>query len=143
DRPIARPLARPHIANGRTQADGAGWELWTQKTVGREFFLGFQISIDTSAAGFTKVPCYFAWMPTLITDVVEISDSDIQGFTFRFWFPTFTGIRLDNNPFVVFLLSIILRLIARQVCWIGVESKIHEEMIAAPEPVPEPPIPIF
>jgi|SoiMethySBSTD1v2_1073268.scaffolds.fasta_scaffold684032_2 hypothetical protein len=128
DRPIARPLARPHIANGRTHADGSGWELWTQKTSGGEFFLGFQIIVDTSAAGFTKVPCYFAWMPTLLTDLVEISGSDVHGFTFRLWFPTFIGLRLDNNPFLVFFLTSVLKTIAAQVCWIGIESRIQESL---------------
>lgn len=126
DRPIARPLARPHIANGRTQADGAGWELWTRKTSSGEFFLGFQIGVDTSAAGFTKIPCYFAWMPTLLSDLAEISGADVHGFTFRLWFPTYIGQRLDNNPFLVLLLTIVLKQIAGQVCWIGIESKIQE-----------------
>jgi hypothetical protein len=128
DRPIARPLARPHIANSRTQADGAGWELWTRKTSSGEFFLGFQIKVDTSAAGFTKVPCYFAWMPALLSDFVEISGPNVHGFTFRLWFPTFIGLRLDNNPFLVFLLTIVLKTIAGQVCWIGIEPRIQESL---------------
>jgi hypothetical protein len=67
-------------------------------------------------------------MPTLLTDLVEISGSDVHGFTFRLWFPTFIGLRLDNNPFLVFFLTSVLKTIAAQVCWIGIESRIQESL---------------
>jgi hypothetical protein len=58
-----RPLARPRIGNGSTPADSTPWQLWLYPVVrGRVFVLGLQITVDTSAAGFTDVPCYFAWL---------------------------------------------------------------------------------
>jgi hypothetical protein len=135
DVPIVRPLARPHTASGRTPSDGGAWELWTVNTSAGEFFIGFQIRVDTSAAGFTIVPCYSAWAPTLLVETTEISGADINTFTFRLWLPTFTGFRLDNNPFLAFLLPALLARIARQVCWIGVEPRSIEETGAPPTPI--------
>ena len=143
DRPIARALARPHIASGRTQADGAGWELWTERTPSGRFFLGFQTRVDTSAAGFTRIPAYFAWTPTLLVDFVEVADEDINTFTFRLWFPSFTGVRLDNNPFLAFVLPALLASIARQVSWIGIESSGPDETTPAVQPAGPGPIVIF
>ena len=61
--PRSRPLARPRIGNGSTPADSTPWQLW--EILGfrdQDFVLGLQITVDTSAAGFTEVPCYFAWL---------------------------------------------------------------------------------
>jgi hypothetical protein len=127
DVPIVRALARPHMASGKTESDGGPWELWTQRTSAGEFFIGFQIRVDTSAAGFTRVPCYFAWAPTLLVESTEISGAEVNSFTFRLWLPTFTGFRLDNNPFLAFLLPSLLARTARQICWLGIESSSHEE----------------
>ncbi len=52
----ARPMARPRIASGATIAAGTRWATWSEG--GR--LIGFQTAIDTSAAGFTQTPCYFA-----------------------------------------------------------------------------------
>lgn len=59
----SRPLARPRIGNGSTAADSTPWQLWVYPDVrGQTTVLGLQITVDTSAAGFTEVPCYFAWL---------------------------------------------------------------------------------
>ena len=57
--------------------------------------IGVQTRIDTSAVGFTGVPCYFAslqgsvWNPQLQQLVPaifpSIADESITGFTFRLW----------------------------------------------------------
>jgi hypothetical protein len=61
--PRSRPLARPRIGNGSTPADSTPWQLWALPGVrGQMTVLGLQITVDTSAAGFTEVPCYFAWL---------------------------------------------------------------------------------
>lgn len=61
--PRSRLLARPRIGNGSTPADSTPWQLWMYPVVpGRITVLGLQITVDTSAAGFTEVPCYFAWL---------------------------------------------------------------------------------
>jgi hypothetical protein len=54
----ARPLARPRLGYGMTPAEGTPWEPW----VLLETPIGLQVTLDTRAAGFTDVPCYFAWL---------------------------------------------------------------------------------
>jgi hypothetical protein len=48
---LARPFARPRLGSGDTIPGLAPWELWA---------LGVQTRVDTTAAGFTRIPCYFA-----------------------------------------------------------------------------------
>ena len=70
-----------------------------------EFTLGVQTWIDTSAAGFSRVPCYFAWLEGSLWNAQtlqlvpaifpSITDESVTGFTFRLWleaaFPQSTG----------------------------------------------------
>ena len=58
--PRSRPLARPRLASGDTIPGQTVWEIWSWGSVP----LGFQTRIDTSAAGFTKTPLYFAELTT-------------------------------------------------------------------------------
>jgi hypothetical protein len=55
--PYARSLAAPRVQFGATQPGATAWEPWDP--AGLEG-LGIQVRIDTRAAGFTTVPCYFA-----------------------------------------------------------------------------------
>jgi hypothetical protein len=55
--PYARPLASPRVHAGATQPGATAWEPWDPP--GLEG-LGVQVRIDTSPAGFSTVPCYFA-----------------------------------------------------------------------------------
>jgi hypothetical protein len=58
---LARPLARPRIAAGTTVAGGTAWQLWQLPT--RPVFTpGIQVAVDTRASGFTRTPCYLAWL---------------------------------------------------------------------------------
>jgi hypothetical protein len=58
---LARPLARPRIAAGTTVAGGTAWQLWQLAT--RPVFIpGIQVTVDTRASGFTRTPCYQAWL---------------------------------------------------------------------------------
>jgi hypothetical protein len=66
-RPGVRPLARPRILTGQTSPGYTGWEEWFEPVDpavpdGDQDLVGFQLSVDTSAAGFAKTPCYFAWL---------------------------------------------------------------------------------
>jgi hypothetical protein len=54
----SRPLAGPRLGWGSTPADGTAWEPWL---LGRTP-IGVQVTVDTRAAGFSDVPCYFAWL---------------------------------------------------------------------------------
>ena len=104
--PGARPIARPEVASGATLPSTTAWEPWTmdvphdlQTGVSRLLptMVGVQARVNTSAAGFTQTPCYFAWLggplfnrtsgqllPDMFTHLAEESPA---GFTFRMWFP--------------------------------------------------------
>ncbi len=102
--PGARPIARPAIATGATLPATTAWEPWTidvpiQFTaafVGPPT-IGVQAAIDTSAAGFTRTPCYFAWLAgplfnpntnQLLPDMFSsLTGESANGFTFQMWFP--------------------------------------------------------
>ncbi len=58
--PSARAFARPRIGSGATVAGGTAWETWTFGS--HHLAIGVQVRIDTRAAGFTRTPCYFAWV---------------------------------------------------------------------------------
>ena len=53
---VARPLARPQLASGQTIPGDTAWESWEEN----EITVGVQSVVDTSAAGFTTTPNYFA-----------------------------------------------------------------------------------
>ena len=52
----ARSLARPHFGWGSTEPGSTGWVEW----VSMRTILGLEVEVDTSEAGFTKPPYYFA-----------------------------------------------------------------------------------
>ncbi len=54
----ARPLASPRLGWGSTPPEGTAWEPWRWFDTP----VGLQVTVDTSAAGFSQVPCYFAWL---------------------------------------------------------------------------------
>ncbi len=55
------PLARPYLAAGSTLPGSTPWKLWS--TADR--VLGFETLVDTSSAGFSQTPCYFACLANL------------------------------------------------------------------------------
>ena len=95
--PSARPLARPQLGSGSTVAGNTPWELWTDGFESEPNIFGVQTTIDTSAAGFTDAPCYFAWLqgnflnpqtgqllPALFTSIAQES---VNSFIFRIALP--------------------------------------------------------
>jgi hypothetical protein len=93
DRIYTRALARPRIGHGATVPGGTAWTPWTEVRDGREWLLGLEVEVDTSAAGFTSVPCYFAqltgsmWDPRVarlfIVPFQHIAVPDKDHFTYR------------------------------------------------------------
>lgn len=97
--PHARAIARPRLATGDTVRGDTPWEPWNIEVVGPEGLpqtqsVGVQTRIDTSAAGFTGVPEYFAELqwPNLTNPSTaafapaffpSIADEEPDGFTFR------------------------------------------------------------
>ena len=73
--PQARAMKRPYIGHGATIAGNTPWEYWFPPPVsapddviledpqpGQVAAWGVQTLIDTSAAGFTRIPRYFAFL---------------------------------------------------------------------------------
>jgi hypothetical protein len=112
-RVVARPMARPRLATGTTIPGETPWKSWK---IGDEE-VGVQVTIDTSAAGYTQTPHYFAeageGKPLL--DVIKVVDdkpsAPDRGIPQRdlVWFASIA----DPSP-ESFKLQLLLRGIARQ-----------------------------
>jgi hypothetical protein len=64
--PVARPQTEPLRFYSASLAPKTPWEHWEldadQNLEGGNPILGLKVDVDTSAAGFTKTPCYFVWL---------------------------------------------------------------------------------
>lgn len=83
---VSRPLARPRMATGQTIPGETTWQPWK---IG-DIEVGVKVEIDTSAAGFTRIPHYFAEVipgnPTedfIPAWFASIDAPSAQGFTFQ------------------------------------------------------------
>ena len=119
----ARPMARPHIATGCTLAGNTAWKPWVEPVFEDSAFLGAQVFIDTSAAGFTDTPHYLAWLQDWQTQVVHgqqfswvlthVQEPTMTGFLFRvLWIP---GTFVDA-PLVASIMG------KSYVCWMGCQE---------------------
>lgn len=110
------PVAGPLLGSGATSPGSTPWRPWSfgfvPNSEGMEVpnMLGVQTWVDTSAAGFTRIPCYFAtlqgplWNPAtsqlVPAGLVSLADESIVGFTFRIWLevtqPPQIGLRRRN-----------------------------------------------
>jgi hypothetical protein len=125
----SRPLARPRLGYGATPAAATPWELWP---VGDDLF-GLQVRIDTATAGFTEVPCYFAWLqwprvggtrglPPLLYQLVGLQyleEPAVDRFVFRVVVPL--SRTLDGEGVGDGLLGF-ARGQQLSVCWLGVQD---------------------
>ncbi len=113
-RRYTQPFVRPHMAWGTTEKRRTGWNVWTGKNdspIGVDPEQGLEVKVDTSDAGFTKNPFYFAILDrsveekqnnsansdttdmesTLFLDGLRfITDADREGFTYRIFQPEST-----------------------------------------------------
>lgn len=130
--PRSRALARPRIVTGSTIPGGTAWSLWSTEVLNQQIQLGVQVSIDTTAAGFTQTPCYFAWLqgalwnpddPNFIAaPFAHVADPSIYGFTFRLWLPQMRvapGDQRANRFFTGRFLSYAQKQ-NLYVCWLGI-----------------------
>jgi hypothetical protein len=134
---FARVMARPHVATGSSIPGGTAWQTWREG----ERVLGLTVSVDTSAAGFTQTPCYFAWLcgslwdPSLLDGVLRrrsplfawtvmqglalhfdhIDQPTERGFLYRVWLP-----RIPLRVNVAALAQV--QKVA--VCWIGIDHQL-------------------
>lgn len=99
--PRVRPYARPRIATGATLPGNTAWQI-QRPPIGLtgETAIGTSIAtrVDTSGAGFTEVPCYFAWLEGRLVDedagvflpafFTQVTEESLTGFVFRIWLPS-------------------------------------------------------
>ncbi|GGN94519.1 hypothetical protein GCM10011579_094090 [Streptomyces albiflavescens] len=85
--PTGRDQAPPYLGFGTTPADGTVWESWepSELSVFEAGPLGIQVAIDTTAAGFDRTPCYFAWLqwpapqaPALFPPLIRTAQSYVE-----------------------------------------------------------------
>src|ERR1043165_1985360 len=167
----ARALARPRIGRGATVPGNTSWEEWSeilanaastrllppgvQRTEDGKLAmsLGVQVTIDTSNAGFTQVPCYFAWLQGSLWNktnieffpvpLTHIDQETTKQFRFRVWMPHFvtvlgSRVRLANatpvpqqikgkefeaTGFSVSEFVNFARVQRLYVCWIGIQEQ--------------------
>jgi hypothetical protein len=157
--PLSRPLARPRIASGATVPEGTAWEKWSERVSDAnrnlsEVAVGYQVTVDTSAAGFTETPCYFAWLEGTLwetgrsnleffpTPFAHIDQASLKQFRFRLWLPmidTLLGarLRISNFQFETEFINFARRQ-RLYVCWLGIQPSLSEmtgpRCIAVAEP---------
>lgn len=83
-------MARPRIAAGATVPGATRWVPWLEH---HGTLIGLQVQIDTSMAGFSETPCYFASLhgvpaagtSLLTTSFAHTDSASSTAFVFRFW----------------------------------------------------------
>jgi hypothetical protein len=150
----ARPFARPRLGHGETPPGGTPWRPWSEPpgpASGTDLTgavlpgivipaaaRGIEVSIDTSAAGFTRTPCYFAWLqgglwqlphrltPTVLPD--RITEASRDRFTFSLWdpasstaTPSATNANGQSLPLAAQGVLLTFALQRLYVCWLGIE----------------------
>jgi hypothetical protein len=75
-RRYAKRMVRPHIGMGFIEPEEAEWRHWRAgaDSGGSGLAVGIELSVDTSEAGFTQTPHYFAWLllePTYLYEHVN------------------------------------------------------------------------
>ncbi|MEU2175262.1 hypothetical protein ABZ552_13660 [Nocardia sp. NPDC019219] len=138
-----RPFSRSRIGRGATIPGATAWTPWTEVINKAEWHLGLQVEVDTSAAGFTDVPCYFTQITgsishpehelKLLVLFDHIAQADKDGFTVRLLMPRLNWLKL-TQPFSVLapvpdsisalvekLCSLASTTVA--VTWIGIEHR--------------------
>ena len=131
--PISRPLSRPHIASGATIPGNTRWDLWSVMVPEQVINIGVQTTIDTSAAGFTETPCYFAWLQGplwgrsaddfVAAPFAHIDLAAATGFTFRLWLPAvpILGPVITANQDVPAQFPAFAQKHQLFVCWLGIQ----------------------
>lgn len=123
----ARPIAKPYVANGETIPGGTVWTAWKVGGVGNEITIGLQTVVDTSEAGFTRPPCYFAWLQGADANLAglrqasaiftSIADPAPDEFTFRI-LVSVQAAGLEVRAAVIRRAPFLAH-----VCWLGCESR--------------------
>jgi hypothetical protein len=95
-RPREHGLKRRRIVTGATLAGSTEWEAWNAPLAGAKVAIGVQVKVDTSQSGFTRSPCYFAWLeriadplkpPQVLAPLCHVGASSFDHFIFHTWLP--------------------------------------------------------
>ena len=158
--PRTRALARPKIEVGVTVQGRTDWQPWAypaEAALGtadgapkftlvnlapsftfpqRQFVAGgVQVEIDTSAAGFTETPCYFAWLhgdpwdrakyDTVPVPLARITSETPTAFVFQVWAAELG--EADGSAIRMNAFAELLALARRElhVGWLGIEPHVH------------------
>lgn len=145
--PVARPLARPRLGRGHTLPGGTAWLAsklvrWPDSTV----VFALEVQIETGAAGFTRVPCYFGWLqrteppeggdPGFLTHLplsFHVAAEARNAFSARVHIRLpIPDIRITDLLHIDDIYQSILQSMARQqlsVCWLGIEMRGDETIL--------------
>jgi len=97
--PAARALARPRISSGTTIPGATTWAVSPVSTTNTGTLFQVQVKIDTSSAGFTTTPEYFASLQGRLTSID--SKGAIQVFCLHF--DHIERMRIDGFAFSFFI----------------------------------------
>ena len=135
-----RPLAGPLLATGTTVPGNTPWEQWNSGGLddnGVPIPIGVQTTIETSGAGFTQIPCYFAWLEGSVWNpqtqqlapavFPSIADESITGFSFILSFLAVSALLPDTRQLKFIQNLDSFSLFAQQqklyVAWIGCQMQ--------------------
>lgn len=138
--PVARPLARPRLGNGSTMAGSTAWEVRKTARFGNDVVFGLQVPIYTPAAGFTRIPCYFAWVHWAerrdragvenlgqLPFLSHVAGESPNGFLARVQFHlVLSDQQITDKLHIDDLFQAALLAMARQqlfVCWLGIQMR--------------------
>jgi hypothetical protein len=146
----AGAVTRPRLGSGATVRGRTDWRPWVDRVFDIGVVGGIEVEIDTSAAGFERAPCYFAWLhgPRLLgveagspgtsglAGLARIGFERVlrarpDGFVFNLVFPPaprFQLFALEPRAAVIAAPSGVAALhLARRelsVCWLGIEARV-------------------
>jgi hypothetical protein len=132
-----RPLARPRFASGATLPGATAWEPWLALERRTPAF-GLEVRVDTSAAGFTGRPAYFAWLqwPGIATrdpriailslGLQHVADETPAGFTFRIAVAARVFRAQVGSPRIHAAILTWARTERLSVAWVGVDDELDD-----------------
>lgn len=130
--PRSRPIAAPRIGHGVTQPGLSGWEFWREPLEGQDRLVGMQLRVDTSASGFTAVPCYFVqftgglWSPGapgfLTVPLQHIAEPSRNSFLYRVLVPVFVATTDLTDEAAERIFVGFLQIIATTIFWTGIQQ---------------------
>ncbi|MGW0809105.1 hypothetical protein [Nonomuraea sp. NPDC002799] len=125
--PRARPQARPLIGHGATVTGQTPWLRLTRKRHCSVRAFGIEVAVDTSAAGFTGTPCYFAQLTGSLVTPAEpdrpfvplghIAQATKDGFRYRLLMPWLHQEERDAAQ-----VAALARSTGLAVTWIGIQQ---------------------